>query len=55
MTSHIHFYAFRDCVLCFLLTVFMHTIENFYDDEYDVSHHLDPRTFVTGISNVTTR
>jgi hypothetical protein len=38
----------------------MHSIEDFYDDEYNVSHvalvfygnHLDSRTFVTEMSNV---
>jgi hypothetical protein len=56
----IHVYAFHDYVLCLLLTLFMHSIEDFYDYEYDVSHvasifycnHLDSRTFVTGMSNV---
>jgi hypothetical protein len=56
----IRLYAFHDYVLCLLLTLFMYSIEDFYDDEYDVSHvasvfygnHLNSHTFVTGISNV---
>ena len=59
----IRVYAFHDYVLCLLLTLFMHSIEDFYDDEYDVSHvasvfygnHLDSRTFVMGMSNVISR
>jgi hypothetical protein len=34
----IHVYAFHDYVLFLLLTLFMHSIEVFYDDEYDVTH-----------------
>jgi hypothetical protein len=53
----IRVYAFHDYVVC---TLFMHSIGNFYDDEYNVSHvasifygnHLNSRTFVTGMSNV---
>jgi hypothetical protein len=41
----------------------MHSIEEFYDEEYDVSHvasvfygnHLDSCTFVMGMSNVISR
>jgi hypothetical protein len=33
----IHVYAFHDYVLYLLPTLFMHSIENFDDDEYDVS------------------
>jgi hypothetical protein len=39
----------------------MHSIEDFYDDEYDISHvafygnHLDSCTFVMGMSNVISR
>jgi hypothetical protein len=57
----IRVYAFHDFVLYLLLTLFIHSIEDFYDDKYDVSHvasifygnHLDSRTFVTRMSNVT--
>jgi hypothetical protein len=53
-------YTFHDYVLCLLLTLFMHSIEDFYDEEYDVSHvasvfygnYLDSHTFVMGMSNV---
>ena len=53
-------YAFYDYVLCLLLTLFMHSTEDFYDGEYNVSHvasvfygnHLDSHTFVTGMSNM---
>jgi hypothetical protein len=31
MTSSIRVYAFHYCVLCLLLTPFMHSIEDFYD------------------------
>jgi hypothetical protein len=31
-------YVFHDYVLCLLFTLFMHSIDDFYDDEYDVSH-----------------
>jgi hypothetical protein len=59
----IHVYAFHDYVLCLLLTLFMHSIEDFYDDEYDVYHvalvfygnHLDSHTFVIGMPNVISR
>jgi hypothetical protein len=34
----IHVYAFHDYVLCLLLTLFMHSLKDFYDDEYDASH-----------------
>jgi hypothetical protein len=34
----IHVYAFHDYVLFLLLTLFMHSIEDFYDDEYDITH-----------------
>jgi hypothetical protein len=31
----IHVYAVEDYVLWLLLTLFMHSSDNFYDDEYD--------------------
>jgi hypothetical protein len=31
----IHVYAIDDFVLCLLLTLFMHSSDDFYDDEYD--------------------
>jgi hypothetical protein len=31
----IHVYAIDDCVLCLLLTLFMHSSDYYYDDEYD--------------------
>jgi hypothetical protein len=34
----IRVYFFHDYVLWLLLTVFMHSIEDFYEDEYDVFH-----------------
>jgi hypothetical protein len=34
----IRVYAFHDYVLCLLLTLFMHSIDDFYDDELDISH-----------------
>jgi hypothetical protein len=34
----IYVYALHDYVLCLQPTLFMHPIEDFYDDEYDVSH-----------------
>jgi hypothetical protein len=34
----IYVYAFHDYVLCILLTLFIHSIEDFYYDEYDISH-----------------
>jgi hypothetical protein len=34
----IHVYIFHDDGLCLLLTLFMHSIEYFYVDEYVVSH-----------------
>jgi hypothetical protein len=56
----IRVYVFHDYVLYLLLTLFMHSIDYFYDDKYNVSHvalvfygnHMDSRTFVTGMSNV---
>jgi hypothetical protein len=59
----IRVYAFHDYVLCLLLTLFMHSIEDFYDNEYDISHvalifygnHLNSRTFVSGMSNMISR
>jgi hypothetical protein len=59
----IHVYAFHDSVLCLLLTLFMYSIEDFYDDEYDISHvtsvfygnHLNLCTFLTAMSNVISR
>jgi hypothetical protein len=35
MNYTIHVYAIDDYVLCLLLTLFMHSGDNFYDDEYD--------------------
>jgi hypothetical protein len=35
MNYLIHVYAIDDYVLCLLLTLFMHSSDNFYDDEYD--------------------
>jgi hypothetical protein len=59
----ISIYTFHDNVLCLLLTLLMHSSEEFYDEEYDVSHvasvfygnHLDSCTFVMGMSNVISR
>jgi hypothetical protein len=34
----IRVYAFHDYVLCLLLTLFMHSVKYFCDDEHDVSH-----------------
>jgi hypothetical protein len=34
----IRVYIFHDDVLCLLLTLFIYSIEYFYDDQYDVSH-----------------
>jgi hypothetical protein len=31
----IHVYVIDDYVLCLLLTLFMHSSDDFYDDEYD--------------------
>jgi hypothetical protein len=58
--SPIRVYGFHDYVLWLLLTLFMHYIEDFYDDEYDVFHvasvfygnHLDSHTFITKMSNM---
>jgi hypothetical protein len=56
----IRVYGLHDFVLCLLLILFMHSIEDFYDDEYDVFHvasvfygnYLDSHTFITGMSNM---
>jgi hypothetical protein len=62
MTFPICIYIFHDCVVCLLFILFMYSIEDFYVDEYDISHmayfygnHLDSRTFVVEMSNVTSR
>jgi hypothetical protein len=36
----IHVYVFHDYVLCLLLTLFMHSVEDFYDDEYEYTTSL---------------
>jgi hypothetical protein len=59
----IHVYVFHDYILCQLLTLFMHSIKDFYDDEYDVSHVASIfmvttwiyNTFVTRMSYVISR
>jgi hypothetical protein len=35
MNYPIHVYAIDDYVLCLLLTLFMHSKDYFYDNEYD--------------------
>ena len=35
MNYPIHVYAIDDYVLCLLLTLFMHSSDDFYDDKYD--------------------
>jgi hypothetical protein len=45
VTSYlIHVYAINDYGLCLLLTLFMHSSDDFYDDECDffVSHKIVP-------------
>jgi hypothetical protein len=46
MNYPIHVYAINDYVLCLLLTLFMHSSDVFYDDEYDfyVCHKIIPNS-----------